>query len=143
MHPGGCQLSLCHQASGEHWCCGPEMVFLGQQGSWAHRGSVSYEQGPWGHSSYLAPSHCSTPAGAGIPSATAEQLAVRDSDCAWGKSDTGEQRGPLPANVTLTLETQKKGRTGCRLQRGAGFLQAGMRKPWLCQFLLPNFSFSG
>ncbi|XP_030887124.1 disabled homolog 2-interacting protein isoform X3 [Leptonychotes weddellii] len=57
------------------------MVLPGQQGSRARRDSVSQEQGPWGHSQHLTPSYCSAPAGAGAPCATAEELAVWDSDC--------------------------------------------------------------
>lgn len=82
-------------ASLSTWRCGPEMVLPGQQGSQAHRDSEFQEQGPWGHSQHLAPSYCSTPAGAGAPSVTAEELAVWDSDCVWGKSEAGEQREPF------------------------------------------------
>ena len=41
--------------------------------------------------------------------------------------------------MTLTLETQKKGRVGCRLQRGAGRLQAGIEEALALSVLAAGF----
>lgn len=41
--------------------------------------------------------------------------------------------------MTLTLETQKKGRVGCRLQRGAGLLQAGIEEALALSVLAAEF----